>query len=53
MRLVREAKQRGENVRLVTGVDPVADGGTIVVAWHIPSTDLMVIEGIFSMAPDG
>jgi hypothetical protein len=41
MRLVREARERGEDVRMTTGVD----GGTIVVFWYIPSTGHWVMEG--------
>lgn len=41
MRLVREARERGEEPTLVTGLD----GGALVVFWFIPSTGQIVVEG--------
>ena len=47
MRLVREARERGVEPRLVSGYY-LAGGGCIVVGWYIPDTNQIVIEGTVS-----
>lgn len=44
MRRVREAQERGEEVRMVTGHDAATD--TVVVFWHIVATNELVMEGV-------
>lgn len=44
MALVDAARERGDEVRMVTGHDPAGD--SYVVAWHIVATNQYVVDGV-------
>lgn len=50
MRLVREARERGVEPKLVTGYDP-GPPSALVIAWHIPDTNTLVWEGVRFTGP--